>query len=830
MFWLIILVFIASIGISFAIAPKPPSNNAKPAGIGDLNAPTAEVGRAIPVLFGTRDMKAPNIVWYGNLVTQAITQGGQTTGYRYYLGMHLVICHGPIDYVSGITVGEKLAWTGMGTGGGIIIDNEFLFGGQDAGSEGGVKGAVGILMGYPEQPPDTYLVSQLGPTVPGYRGVVSLVAIECYLGTNPYIKPWAIRGTRIHVRQNGVAQWYDEKAEIISVSTSDLGPAHVIRECLTDFTWGMGYQDADINATFFEAAADTLFAEGFGFSLLWDTDAKLEDFINNVIQHIDAALYVSRKTGQFVLKLIRNDYNVDDLLSFDESNISKVANPSKPAFGELINGVTVQFWNAANGTDDSVTVSDPAMVQMQGNQIATTVQYPGFSNLNNASRAAQRDLKALSTSFLACTIYTNRDAKDLNIGDVFKFSWKRWGIVNMVMRITGIAFGDGKTNVIRITCTEDVYSTPQTPVVSTTGTAWVDPAQPPDAISDFVDVYSNNYYELVQRFGRSSVDTVLAARPDATWMIAAAGRPANALTAEVWVSKNSLGYLDKTPLQFCPSARMAFGFSAVETSIHLTEAGNLDKIRIGSYATVSGTGEIIRIDAVDVANSIITVGRGCIDTSPHQISGEDATQLIMFMDDLHGLDPTEYKVGDELDIKIVTASGVAVQNFAEAYHTGLEPEQRAILPYVAGNLRVNGVLYPDWLANPPITGDKLHVTWSHRDRTQELDQIYDCTYGNIGPETGVSYELECSLAPDDESDVINHTETGLVGTTFNWMPGKNGIAEFTLTAIRDGLRSWDTAFCSLRYVVVEDIDPGSNRLTETGDQRVTETDDHRITE
>lgn len=75
MFWLI-FVFIATLVVSFALMPRPPSNGQKPAGIGDINAPTAEVGREIPVLFGTKDLNGPNVVWYGDLRTVAIKAKG----------------------------------------------------------------------------------------------------------------------------------------------------------------------------------------------------------------------------------------------------------------------------------------------------------------------------------------------------------------------------------------------------------------------------------------------------------------------------------------------------------------------------------------------------------------------------------------------------------------------------------------------------------------------------------------------------------------------------------------------------------------------------------
>ena len=37
-------------------------------------------------------------------------------------------------------------------------------------------------------------------------------------------------------------------------------------------------------------------------------------------------------------------------------------------------------------------------------------------------------------------------AKDLAIGDTFKLSWDEYDLVDMVMRVVGISFGDGLNN------------------------------------------------------------------------------------------------------------------------------------------------------------------------------------------------------------------------------------------------------------------------------------------------------------------------------------------------------------------------------------------------
>lgn len=74
MAWIFAVVFIAALVVSYSMVPKPQSQ--PPAGLGDFQVPTAEEGREIPVLFGTRDITGPNVVWYGDLRTVAVKKKG----------------------------------------------------------------------------------------------------------------------------------------------------------------------------------------------------------------------------------------------------------------------------------------------------------------------------------------------------------------------------------------------------------------------------------------------------------------------------------------------------------------------------------------------------------------------------------------------------------------------------------------------------------------------------------------------------------------------------------------------------------------------------------
>ncbi len=76
MFWIYVAIFIVSLIIGLSAIPKPQTQ--PPAGLGDIKAPTAEEGREIPVLFGTRDQEGGICVWYGDFdATPVKAKGGK---------------------------------------------------------------------------------------------------------------------------------------------------------------------------------------------------------------------------------------------------------------------------------------------------------------------------------------------------------------------------------------------------------------------------------------------------------------------------------------------------------------------------------------------------------------------------------------------------------------------------------------------------------------------------------------------------------------------------------------------------------------------------------
>lgn len=135
-----------------------------------------------------------------------------TVGYRYYMGLHFGVCHGPIDALTEIRVGDRIAWTGEQTfSGSILVNSPSLFGGDKR--EGGVQGYADVLGGEETQGQNQYLADKIGgedssTLVPNFRGIFSLVfrggegagredGGGLVTSNNPYVKPWAFKVRRI---------------------------------------------------------------------------------------------------------------------------------------------------------------------------------------------------------------------------------------------------------------------------------------------------------------------------------------------------------------------------------------------------------------------------------------------------------------------------------------------------------------------------------------------------------------------------------------------------------------------------------------------------------
>lgn len=322
---------------------------------------------------------------------------------------------------------------------------------------------------------------------------------------------------------------------------ADMNFAHMIREALTDTVWGMGNPESDLDDTAFRAAADTLYDEGLGGSFVLAQQMPVEDFLNDALRHISGVLYVDPLTGLIVLKLIRADYVVGDLLVLDESNISKIEEASRKQVGELVNTVTVTYSATMRGDQGSITLYDEGVVQSQGGTVSAKIDYPAITTPVNAAKLALRDLRLLSSPLLACKFIADRAAADLYIGKPFVLNWPDLGINNFVMRVNEIDIGNGINDEVKVSCLEDVFFFPsETGVVTGNGPISFPPVVEP--LGDFagtdtyfteglIDTRNKGMVEIL--YGETALDTPNSPFEDAAGFPGWTEGPAGTMTCNI---------------------------------------------------------------------------------------------------------------------------------------------------------------------------------------------------------------------------------------------------------------------------------------------------------
>lgn len=704
----------------------------------------------------------------------------QTIGYKYFMGQHMAMCYGPVDALIEIRGGDRTAWTGsVTTSSAIAINARNLWGGDE--KEGGIEGTLDVMMGEATQAANGYLTAQQGALQPAYRGILSTVFRQGLVGSmTPYLKPWAYRVRRIKKGWLNDAAWYPTKAELdLGNGLMAMNPAHIVYECLTNPEWGMGYPAGALDDAVFRAAADVFHAEGMGLCMKWNRSEKIREFIQVVLDHAGAACGQDRRTGLFVLRAIRDTYDPATLLRFTPDNCT-LEGFDRAALSETINEISITFVDASLGTDSTITVQQLANIQAQGGVVSQSRSYPGLPTAALAHRIAMRDLRAASTLLARVKLRTNRVAYNLLAGDVVVLDWPKLGILGMPVRIGAIDDGQPENGEVRIEAVEDVFGLPLTSYAQQQPIGWVPPDTSPQA-TPAARALEVSFRDL----SRILPPTELAALPATTGFVASvAARPNGvALNYKLHTRVSPAAYALSGEGDWTPTATLAAAVAITSTTATLALAGSKDlsQVRVGAAALLGD--EIVRVDGIDTATGVVTLGRGSVDTVPR--AWPIGTRFWAY-EDLFGSDPEDYADGEIVDAKIQTVAGGGVLDIAVAPVVSVTLDQRQARPYPPGDVKLNGSRFP-----VDVQGG-VAVTWAHRDRLLQADQLVDQLAASVGPEAGTTYTVRV-VRPDL---TVARTVTGVSGTTWTYTESDAltdaQLQDFALElySVRAALDSW----------------------------------------
>lgn len=457
----ILAALIISVVVSVAtyyLTPTPDLDDAKPKGLGDFNFPTNLESRYIPIVFGTTEIKAPNVIWYGDLSTEALTTAGAIVGYRYFLGIDLALCHGPLDSISAMQIDDTFAFSpgeqlslksGKTPQGGFVRtssgqrtiafeDTNSIFGGDKLG--GRLIGNLAMYYGTDDQAPSSYVKQQeesnllplpgggnvaQSETVPAYRGIAHVVWEGGEISEQAVIPKISFT---VHRYPSSLA----ENFKIVNPDLNGLGdanPIHCLYEILTDTDWGLSVSSELIETQSFIEAAEQCFNEGNGFGFTVDSTMSARAVISLINDQVNGTLFQNEQ-GLFEYHLTRRDYDDRSLFLLDyEGNVRFTSQTSIVTDTATLEESGDQlFMHTFGGTPDlsSIEVGDPIRLTNVTETASATLYVASVDDgadeiyFNKFRDVDYSNVLGLGDSFIIYTLSGTQTVPEVNQSGILK--------------------------------------------------------------------------------------------------------------------------------------------------------------------------------------------------------------------------------------------------------------------------------------------------------------------------------------------------------------------------------------------------------------------------
>ena len=772
-----ILKGLAMIIIGELIRPKPKIEDPKPSSLGDFGFPTATEGRTIPVAWGTVDIKGPNVTWYGDLETIAIKKKQKTglwsstrvtVGYRYYIGAQLALCHGEVDEFIGIRVDEKdVKLSGKNTLDGVTsfqLNDPELFGKVD--EQGGLTGQCRFYHGTALQAQNDYMRSVLAePEIPTYRGVCHLMFEHVLYGnTGRFEAPSIIiRRTPNQLGLTGGRHNINGNAN----------PACMVYEVLTNRRWGMGIPASLIDVDSFVAAGNALAAQGWGLSMLVESETDGKSLIFEIMRQIDGIVFSDLTTGKLRMRLVRDDYAVSTLPWIDTSNVlSGSLEFSRASWDDTINTVKVKYVDREqNFTERVIQHQELGNIATRGGTITSDeYDYTGISNAQQANEMAARVLKVVSSPLARVSWQMKRTGTPIYPGDVLRLKWPERDLEQMIVRVTDVDYGTLDDPAVKIEAIEDVFSVGATAYIPPNPSGWENPFVPPQPAP--MQRLLEAPYAFYGDLGAGAVVMTVAAKPgrqEVGYRVLSStdGSEPTIPTADV---------PDFTPAGNLLSAYT--GTLAPDDAGFTIYAGNgVSPVVYNAGERSAGAGlaliddEILAFSAIEDLGSgnyqIKGVVCGALDTVPRRHSAGAAVYILS--DGFGTTQGVPYTAGVSVRAKLLPYTRIEPINPSLVTEMTLTTDLRHQRPYPPAAVRTNGAFAP---VGGTLTGGftPLTISWEPRDRGTamvETSRVLPQNTTGVPAEAGVTWTLELY----GETDELKRTVGGIpAGTTsYTWV-------------------------------------------------------------
>lgn len=803
----IIIGIIGLLIISALLTPKPKIQNAKAAGLDAFNFPRVKEGTPVTIIYGRLRHRAPTLVWYGRLKTIPIVEkvksggflgfGGKskrvTVGYRYLINLHFVV-----TMLSGATVrlhrvyfGDKELYsngpglTSDGSSSVTIVGKENVLGGYKFG--GGYQGGFRWQSGGFTQPvmPNLQADINKGP-IPAYRGLANIYFRDFEVGESPNIQPASFEVSSI------------PNALGLGAVGDDANPIEILYDLLTN-RWGRaGLPTTSINTASFIAAGTTLAAEGNGMSMALYEGTDVKDAIQDVMQQIEGVLYEEPTTREMHVRLIRNDYDVNTLFEFDESNILDLKEFSVNTWDDTFNQIRIIYNSRAGLYKNKAAIAqDLSNITYQDRIRSTEVTYVGVTTEALANKIAARDLSLYSIPLTKMKLVTNREAALLRPGDVIKVSWPEYGISQLLCRIQKFDLGELDDGRVTIDVVQDRFGVQNTVFADPPDNDWDNPTLPaaPVTVSRVFEAPRWINLQIIEEN-----ESLISGIPDNSFVGYLAEAPNvdnSSFDGLVDDNADNEYSTDIENGEFAATAlvhtQYPLSTAEYDTSVglRLKTISDTSVIATATQQQISEGGanlvlvgdEIIAyqnfVNNGDGTYTLTNVWRGVLDTSP-RTHAVDA-RVFFLANGVNNFGRVGFEGSETLAVKLLTKTGISVLNPDDAPTIPLALQARPTRAYPPDQVTFDTVAHPVTLDN----GAPVTVAWNRRDRLLETISLPTAA-DETTVEAGTTYLARWQVGA---FPVRTQSLGATSPSALTFVSGETGPTTLSIHGVKDGVES-----------------------------------------
>lgn len=456
----------AMTGVAYLLRSQPKTPNISGTVTNEISLPITTEGTPIAYVAGTSKMSGV-ITWPRSNETLVAHQvavaggvgggkgdgggGGSSTETQYEVSWAQSLCWGVVSRLLAIEVNDKRVWSGnietpeSGFYDGIVLS--------------GFSGNVRFYFGTGAD------AERLIANQPPWYRIAYAVFSALNVGTSPMVPRvdfWVSREPDSPLTETH-RMWAKDDFYVAN-------PVHVLAELMTNPLFGGACDAGELDADSWNAAALACFTEGRGVCVTIDSQDSLQSIIEKLLAHVDGGLF--RRDGKWVLKLVRNDYDPDDLTVIPESAIQSLES-SFWSPESVPKSFEVEYSGRVNNFRSTIfPMNSPSSLLSVDSGRRERISLPWVADEATARIIAATRLQALSVAHEVLNVEVMRfGAIGLEWGDCVKLVYPPAGLDgSKVYRILDIEKPMG-TTYAKLKLTEEVgeISHPAPPTIPGTG-------------------------------------------------------------------------------------------------------------------------------------------------------------------------------------------------------------------------------------------------------------------------------------------------------------------------------------------------------------------------